>query len=360
MSVVFVADARGHLLERVALSWIRHGRGVADAELLLSTMHPAEIHRAAERAGMLHWGVLWPFAELPNAARVPQTVVAHHVTASESHKIAALRHADAIATSSLRWQRRLREITGREVFLAPLSVDSTLFVPRDRAEARRRLGIDPSRYVIGFAARAASNRDGRKGIELFTSIVREASARWRDVTVLLIGSGWEKILGDGIDVVYIAPSCTEETAALYPAMDVFVCTASEEGGPVTILEAMACAVPVITTNVGHVPEIVRDGVNGFVIQERDVRPFLDRIRILRNGARDLGIAARETIVSERDDTVVVPAIDFGAMHASAREHFAKRSRREMAVRKMIRALILTRYAARRLRSSICQDRRPSV
>ncbi len=352
---VLVADVRGQILERLALSWTRHHRALTNATLFTTiATNVWPIIRAGEDAGTLHWIDQLAFVAHGHAARVPQTVMVHHVVESAiARTVHRLRDADAITTSSHRWQRRIRELTGREAFLVPYSLDSTLFRPRDRSHSRASLGIDDSRFVIGFSARAQANAGRRKGIELFVEVAQAVASRWSGITILLIGGGWDAIADalrrDSIDVVRFVPERTEDTAPVYPAMDVFLCTASEEGGPCTILEAMSGEVPVVTTDVGHVPEVIRDGETGFVVA-RDPAAFLDRLQVLRDSptlARQMGVEARRFIVAERENRVLVPRIDFDAIHADARLRYERRSRGELAMRSFARARRALRYAARR-------------
>lgn len=350
-----MVDRPGHILERLATAWVRHGRGLEEAEIVRSSRTSvSSIFTAAERAGMLHWVQQHAFVRYGRMHRGPQTVMVHHVNPPALEETTRrLACADAVAASSLRWQSRLRQLTGRDVFLVPYSLDTSVFRPSAAAAARAALGIAPERYVIGFAAKAKSNDNRRKRIDLFSSIAVEAERRWGDITVLLAGEGWNDAAGDlrrdGMHVVRIVPGRTEEMASIYPAMNAFLCTSAEEGGPVTILEAMACAVPVVTTDVGHVPEVVRDGRNGFVA-EAETAAFLERIAVLRESAgvaERMAAAGRESMEKERDDRVVVPRIDFKGIYGAARRRYAERSRLEILLRTSARLPLQLRLAARR-------------
>ena len=93
-----------------------------------------------------------------------------------------------------------------------------------------------------------------------------------------------------------------EMLAFYRSLDVYVCASRSEGTPNPCLEAAACGLPVITTAVGNMPELIRDGENGFLV-ERDVAAVAERLVQLRDDPdmRDrLGRAARAAVVESWD------------------------------------------------------------
>lgn len=103
----------------------------------------------------------------------------------------------------------------------------------------------------------------------------------------------------GIDKVRLVTSC-----------DVYVLPSYREGVPVSILEAMAAAKPVVTTPVGGIPEVVEDGVNGYLVQPGDVTALASRIVALledpalrqemgrRNQARVQATSSLATVVEQ--------------------------------------------------------------
>ena len=354
-----VADAAGHILERLGRAWIDNGSSSRRQELVCSEhVHPYAIRRRGEAAGMIFWVDPLNFVRFPRAVRAPQCVMVHHITDPELPAfLAALPAADAVATSSVRWQQRLRELAGCEATLVPYVIDTRQFVPRDRAAARREIGIPDEAYVLGFSAKARADAFGRKGIDLFLETVSAAAARWRDIATLLIGAGWDALAGTledrGVRVFRREPARTEDTAVLYPAMDVFLCTSKEEGGPCTILEAMACEVPVITTDVGHVPEVVDDGANGFVVREREAAAWIAAIALLRDDggrAGRIAVAGRDFVRARRDQRILSPQIPFDSMYAAADRRFRSRTRAEIASRFFSHAYLGGRYAVNRWRS----------
>jgi hypothetical protein len=233
--VLLVADGRGQILDRLAQAWRDHWTGRPHDVVYSAEHHAWALRRAGDRASLVHWIDPLAFSFAPEATHVPQVVMAHHLTPPDVEPMrGALRGADAITTSSRRWQKKLGELTGRDVWLVPYTLDTSHFVRRaDAAAIRRGYGISDSEFVIGFSARANANAFGRKGIDLLLQTVTEARQVWSDLALMLIGSGWETLSREveqtGVRAIHLVPETTEHTSVMYPAMDVFFCTSREEG-----------------------------------------------------------------------------------------------------------------------------------
>jgi N-acetyl-alpha-D-glucosaminyl L-malate synthase BshA len=82
--------------------------------------------------------------------------------------------------------------------------------------------------------------------------------------------------------------------------DVFLLSSSEESFGLSALEAMSCGIPVVATAVGGVPEVIRDGVTGFLSPADDLPRYAERLRALlvdRERAQSMGAAAREDVLA---------------------------------------------------------------
>jgi glycosyltransferase involved in cell wall biosynthesis len=89
----------------------------------------------------------------------------------------------------------------------------------------------------------------------------------------------------------------------YVEADLFVLASFAEGVPVVLMEAMACGVPVISTRIAGIPELVEDGKNGILVAPGDVDGLAAAMRLLIESAemrRLLGAAAREKVAREYD------------------------------------------------------------
>jgi len=110
------------------------------------------------------------------------------------------------------------------------------------------------------------------------------------------------IQGFGLEsnVEIIGPVGPPRKYELLADADVVVLPSRNEGQPYVILEAMAAGLPVISTNVGCIPEMVEDGMNGFLIEPGDVEGLAEKVcLLLADGAlrRRMGQASRERFLA---------------------------------------------------------------
>src|SRR6266516_4378772 len=81
----------------------------------------------------------------------------------------------------------------------------------------------------------------------------------------------------------------EDVAPLYAAFDALVLPSGNEGTPVSVIEALAAQTPVVATRVGGVPDVVREGDDGFLVGAGATDDLADRLALL---ARDPALRAR--------------------------------------------------------------------
>jgi glycosyltransferase involved in cell wall biosynthesis len=107
--------------------------------------------------------------------------------------------------------------------------------------------------------------------------------------------------------------------------DLYVLSSHEEGISNAVLEAMAMGLPVVTTNAGGMAEVVRDGVEGFIVPVRDTQAMADKLKLLLEDAdlrQRMGKAGRARI--EAEFTLERQARVFEEMYAVAREVYESR------------------------------------
>ena len=163
--------------------------------------------------------------------------------------------------------------------------------PAARREARMRLGLEPEHFVIGSVARLDPVKDFGTLVRAFDDVHRVLP----HARLVIIGDGPERgtvvdeIARTGLTDSVILTGHRQDVPSLLPALDIYANSSIFEGVSLTILEAMAAAVPVVATRVGGTPEVVVDGETGRLVPARDVRSMAAALLSI---AADAGTAAR--------------------------------------------------------------------
>lgn len=218
-------------------------------------------------------------------------------------------YVDSIMTVCSQWHDFLIEkgIAENRLVMVRNGVNTELFHPADKQERkrlRRRYEIPNDAFVIGFSAKRSSDSSNRKGINILEKLIDESSAKIPSAWWIIRGPGWQSLVQqkrqNGAKITHI-PFLLEkgDVAESYRLMDAYVVTASIEGGPVPLIEAMSTGLCCVTTEVGLAPELIQDGNNGFIVGFDDAAIFLKRLAMLEKDGEMLqriGMEARQTIV----------------------------------------------------------------
>ena len=181
----------------------------------------------------------------------------------------------AIFVNNERLRRLFAPLLGRPVFYTPNGVDTQFFTPAATAGRRRR------RLRVGWAGSLTNQGPEQRGVhELIAPAV--AAVPGAELCLAAREKRWRT---------------PEEMLAFYHSLDVYICASRSEGTPNPCLEAASCGLPVVTTRVGNMPELIRDGENGLFV-ERDVADIAATLARLRDDAdlrAQLGRAARQAV-----------------------------------------------------------------
>jgi sugar transferase (PEP-CTERM/EpsH1 system associated) len=170
---------------------------------------------------------------------------------------------------------------------------------------RRELKIGADDFVVGTVARLDATKDT---ITLARAFAKLYLSRCRtDLKLLIVGDGDQRktieafVAGHGLRHAVIFTGMRCDAPGLLGAMDVFALPSLSEGMPVTVLEAMSARLPVVAANVGALPEMVVEGVTGFLVEPRDPDVLAERLsRFLadRGLALQFGAAARRKVEND--------------------------------------------------------------
>jgi glycosyltransferase involved in cell wall biosynthesis len=185
--------------------------------------------------------------------------------------------------------------------IAP-GIDTTIFKPQDKMESRRKLGLSEEAFVI--AAGAPSLTDTNKNIpwllEQFAGL-----PEFKNGIVLLAGEGTVKI-PVGLNVRLMGGIADRRMRAIFfGAADVFVSASLMETYGLTLVEAMACGIPVVAFRVGGIPEAAPDGQGAILCERQDAAALLEAINNLHESPQlreTLGQRAQETARSRNSAT----------------------------------------------------------
>ncbi len=181
----------------------------------------------------------------------------------------------------------------KNISIIPAGVNIAKFKPGDKTVLRKKLGL-PDCFIVIFAGSLIKIKRIDKIIRVFSNISKNYN------TVLVIaGEGIEEerlkkqAYEAGGDKILFKGAIAHDDMPLYmAASDVLVLASDSEGLPGVVQEAMACGIPVVTTNVGGLPEIVTDGFNGFLVN--NVYEIQNRLKDMVSSpqlARELGLNA---------------------------------------------------------------------
>jgi len=171
-------------------------------------------------------------------------------------------------------------LSGVKVEVIPYGLDLDVFAPRDKAYSRDLLGIPQDARVVLFLADVVDNR--RKGF----SVLLEALPHCAKSTekLLLVSLGKKPPQADG-HVPWLHLDSIHEDRLLstaYSAADLLVLPSLQDNLANTILEAMACGVPVVSFDSGGTPDMVRPGLTGQLVPAFDVYALAAAIMKLLN------------------------------------------------------------------------------
>ncbi len=234
-----------------------------------------------------------------------------------SHAAAAV---NAVCEFSARALRENDGFSGHQVDVIENGIDVDRYATAgDRDALRRRLGLDPRRRYVACVARLHPVKDQATLLRAFAVI----AATRADVDLLLAGDGPERgalqdlAAKEGIQGRARFLGVRRDVPDILKSVDIFALTSVSEAASLTLLEAMAAGLPVVVTDVGGNPEIVRDGREGILVPRGDTAATAAALgRLLDNPqeAARLGRQGRSR-VRERyrlDDTIAA----YGALYRS--------------------------------------------
>lgn len=165
-------------------------------------------------------------------------------------------------------------LKNKSKYLIHHGIDESVFYPEDKITAKEKLGIDTSAKVMLFVAEKL--KKSKTG--LFEIINRLAEKNTENLTFVILGqNNNEKFNLPGINV--ITPGYINDEQVMrtyYSAADMFIYPTKAESFGLAIAESLACGTPCLTYDLGPLPELVVDGVSGYLFGEGNTIKLADK------------------------------------------------------------------------------------
>jgi glycosyltransferase involved in cell wall biosynthesis len=214
-----------------------------------------------------------------------------------------LHRADLIVVTSIEWKRILLEQVAEDLVIevVPNTVDQAFA----KIAGRDLVGQDHDRAQVLYAGAIGRH----KGVFDILKTIPLVATHHPNVRFLF--AGVEAVKGDqlridkfrdeanlGVTARFLGIVTGEAKLELFQNSTVFVLPSYAENLPMVVLEAMAAGLPVVATPVGAIPELIIDGINGFLVQPGDYQVLADRIvKLLQDKSLrvEMAMANRERI-----------------------------------------------------------------
>lgn len=173
-------------------------------------------------------------------------------------------------------------LTGQDITCIPNPIDTHIYHPDDKKEARMVAGLPLDKRIILFVSQRVT--DKRKGMDYFVEAINSLAERYPDMKgntgIAILGGHSEDITGQLALPAYPLGYVSDEKkiVSIYNSADVFVLPSLEDNLPNTLMESMACGVPCVGFKVGGIPEMIDHRKNGYVASLRDAKDLADGIR----------------------------------------------------------------------------------
>jgi len=189
-----------------------------------------------------------------------------------------------VITSSSIVEKRLVNwgVSSDKIIKIPLGVNTKNFIPADQTKKdkiRNFLGIPKESILVGsFQKDGIGWGEGLKpklikGPDIFVKTLKILHDKGLPIYALLTGPsrGYVKkeLSKNNIPFYHSFVKNIEELIPLYQALDIYLITSREEGGPMGLIESMSCGIPVVTTRVGMSEDIINKGIPGEISDSFD-------------------------------------------------------------------------------------------
>ena len=252
--------------------------------------HKEEFLQFLQHIDVLHFLSNMSSIDIPadidiSALPCPVVTTIHHLEpGDEEEKILNAELGDVIHVTAREWEIHVQKKTRKPVSLAHQPIDLEQFRQYYNANCPR------VPFRIGWFGISGA-LDNRKRLDILQIALSQLNSRKVPFELVVRGSIWNGLSGfflkKGIPVRNLGYVASDRIGEGYSEIDLYVCTSDIEGGPLTLLEALASGVPVVSTPVGQTPEVLSLG-GGMLVEKNNPTAVAEAIQkiILDRGLYD--------------------------------------------------------------------------
>lgn len=180
-------------------------------------------------------------------------------------------------------------------------IDEKKYHPVDPGTLKQDLGIEADEKVIIHISNFRKVKRIPDIIASFALVRKEL-----DVKLVLVGDGPERTemetlaMEKGLQHAVIFTGKRDDLPELLAISDIMFHLSEKEAFGLVLLEALACGIPCIATDIGGIPEVIEDGVNGYLVPLGDIQAAADRALTLLNDVASLEIFKRNALETATD------------------------------------------------------------
>ena len=199
-------------------------------------------------------------------------------------------------------------ISGNKIITIHSSIDTEKFNGEfDEGKIRNEFGISPDTVVLGMIGRLREHKDYPNMFVALKIIVK----KFRNIKLLIVGDGiLESQLKSVVQIMeldnyVIFTGKRENIPQILSEIDIFVLSSSVEGSPAVIKEALIMEKPVVSTNVGGIPEIIQNGITSVLVPPHNpealANAILEAINNMEN-ALEMARKGKQVIINQFSET----------------------------------------------------------
>jgi glycosyltransferase involved in cell wall biosynthesis len=190
-----------------------------------------------------------------------------------------LHNADAILALTENMRLKLKNIYNTEIYIIPNGIElekyNDVTIYSDRKTDTKNILFVGSLYPV-------------KGVQYLITAMKKIHDEFPDARLIIVGDGdeRERLAAQSIQldiqkyVQFVGKVPHEKVKTFMKQADVFVLPSLSEGLPNVILEAMACGLPIVASSVDGIPDIIKNGIHGYLVEVKKPDEIAEKILIL--------------------------------------------------------------------------------